>query len=287
MEREPLVQRPTNPLGQAGRSVTQLFLTIWALMVVFPFLWMVYNSLKTDREIFASPWSLPHALHLDNFARAWTEAQIGRYFLNSLLVVGCSILLTLLLSAMTSYVLARYQFWGNRLVYYAFILGLTFPVFLAIVPLFFTVRNLGLLGSFPGLILVYVAYSLPFSVFFLTSFFATLPSEIAEAGMIDGCSHFGVFFRLMLPLATPGLVSIGIFNFLGMWNQYILPVVLDTNQSDYLLSQGLVYLAVNQGYHSDFSALFAGLTIAMLPVLAVYVALQGRLQSGLTVGAIR
>jgi N-acetylglucosamine transport system permease protein len=90
----------------------------------------------------------------------------------------------------------------------------------------------------------------------------------------------------MLPLATP-LVSIGIFNFLGMWNQYILPVVLDTNQSDYLLSQGLVYLAVNQGYHSDFSALFAGLTIAMLPVLAVYVALQGRLQSGLTVGAIR
>ena len=101
-----------------------------------------------------------------------------------------------------------------------------FPVFLALVPLFFVVRNLGLLGTLPGLILVYAAYSLPFTVFFLTAFFRTLPTSVAEAAMVDGCWHFRLFFRVMLPMARPGLVSVGIFNFLFQWNQYVLPIVL-------------------------------------------------------------
>ncbi|MFZ0215363.1 MAG: carbohydrate ABC transporter permease [Candidatus Dormiibacterota bacterium] len=248
---------------------------------------MVYSSFKTDNQIFSSPWQLPTALHWDNFVRAWTTASIGEYFLNSIIVVAFSLVLTLLLSAMTAYVLARYRFRGRQFIYYSFVLGIAFPVFLAIVPLFFVVQGLGLLGTFPGLILVYVAYSLPFSVFFLTSFFRTLPTEIAEAGLIDGCSHFGVFFRLMLPLASPGLVSIGIFNFLGMWNQYLLPLVLNPDPTHYVLAQGLAFLAINQGYRGDWSALFAGLTIATMPILIVYVALQNRLQSGLTVGAIK
>jgi N-acetylglucosamine transport system permease protein len=268
-------------------SVTQVLLIAWAILVIFPFVWMVYSSFKTDKEIFFSPWTLPTIPHFDNFARAWNEASIGRYFLNSLVVVLFSLVLTLLLGSMTSYVLARYEFWGNRVIYYSFLLGMTFPVFLAIVPLFFVVRSLGLLGTLPGLVLVYVAYSLPFSVFFLTSFFKTLPTEIGEAGMIDGCSHFGVFFRLMLPLASPGIVSIGIFNFVGMWNQYLLPLVLNPNQDNFVLAQGLAYLSVSQGYQGDWSALFAGLTIAMAPVLVVYVVLQDRLQAGLTVGAIK
>jgi N-acetylglucosamine transport system permease protein len=273
--------------GATSLAFTHVFLAVWAVMVVFPLIWMLYSSFKSDKEIFFSPWKLPGVLHFDNFARAWNQAQIGHYFVNSVIVVACSIVLTLLLASMTSYVLARYEFWGNRVIYYAFILGITFPAFLALVPLFFVVRGLGLLGTYPGLILVYVAYSLPFSIFFLTSFFKTLPTEIAEAGLIDGCSHFGIFFRLMLPLATPGLVSIGIFNFVGMWNQYLLPLVLNPDQGHFVLAQGLVYLAVSQGYQSDWSALFAGLTIALLPVLAVYVVLQNRLQSGLTVGAIK
>jgi N-acetylglucosamine transport system permease protein len=195
--------------------------------------------------------------------------------------------ITLLLSAMTAYVLARYDFFGRQLIYYSFILGIAFPVFLAIVPLFFVVQGLGLLGTYPGLILVYVAYSLPFSVFFLTSFFRTLPTEIAESGLIDGCSHFGVFFRLMLPLASPGLISIGIMNFLGMWNQYLLPLVLNPDPTKAVLAQGLAALAINQGYRGNWGQLFAGLTIAMMPILIVYATLQNRLQAGLTVGAIK
>lgn len=294
-EARPRVQRPGRPAGPArargdrtSGGLSHGFLIVWAVMVTLPVAWAVVSSFKTDREIFASPWRLPASPQWDNFVRAWSEAQIGRYFFNSAIVVGVALVVTMLLSAMVAYVLARYDFPGNRLIYYLFVGGLTFPLFLALVPLFFVVRNVGLLGTYTGLIIVYVAYSLPFSVFFLVAFFRTLPTSIAEAAFIDGCSHAGTFFRVMLPMARPGLISVGIFNFLGMWNQYLLPLVIMPNEDKYVLAQGLAALAANQGYESDWSALFAGLTIAMLPVLVVYMIFQRRVQSGLrTGGALR
>jgi N-acetylglucosamine transport system permease protein len=272
---------------RALNAFSHVFLVIWTLLVVLPLLWTVLTAFKTDQEIFTSPWSLPTTLHWDNFARAWTEGSIGAYFLNSLLVVACSTVLVMLLGAMVAYVIARYEFPGRNVIYYGFVTGMTFPIFLALVPLFFVVRNVGLLGSYLGLILVYTAYALPFTVFFLVGFFRTLPGELIEASMLDGCSHAGAFFRIMLPLAKPGIISVGIFNVLGLWNQYMLPLVLMPDQEHYVLSQGLAVLAANQGYRSDWSALFAGLVIAILPVLAVYVVFQRRIQEGLSVGAFK
>lgn len=280
---EPARRRGDRTVGVFSHT----FLVVWAVLVTLPLAWAVMSSFKTDREIFVSPWTLPASPQWDNFVRAWSEASIGRYFFNSAIVVGGGLVLTMLLSAMVAYVIARFEFPGNRFVYYLFVGGLTFPLFLALVPLFFVVRNVGLLGTYPGLIIVYTAYSMPFSVFFLVAFFRTLPTTIAEAALIDGCSHAGVFFRVMLPMAQPGLISVGIFNFLGMWNQYLLPLVLMPDEEKYVLAQGLAALAVNQGYRSDWSALFAGLTIAMLPVLAVYVVFQRRVQAGLRTGALR
>jgi N-acetylglucosamine transport system permease protein len=275
----------------AGRiaftGISQAFLVVWTVLVVFPFVWMVITSFKTDREIFFSPWSLPSVPQVDNFVRAWTQASIGHYFINSLIVVAGSLILTLLLSSMAAYVLARYSFPGNRLIYYAFMIGLMFPIFLALVPLFFVVRDLNLLSTYHGLILVYTAYSLPFSVFFLTSFFRSLPTEVAEAAIVDGASQFTTFFRVMLPMARTGLISIGIFNFLGQWNQFILPLVLVPDRDRYVLSQGLAFLAIQQGYQNDWSALFAGLTITTLPVIIVYVVFQRQLEAGLTAGALK
>jgi N-acetylglucosamine transport system permease protein len=114
-----------------------------------------------------------------------------------------------------------------------------------------------------------------------------LPVSLIEAALLDGCSHAGVFFRIMLPLARPGIISVGIFNFLGLWNQFILPLVLMPDRNKYVLSQGLAVLAANQGYRSDWSALFAGLVIAILPVLVVYVAFQRRIQEGLAFGGFK
>ncbi|MFC0599049.1 carbohydrate ABC transporter permease [Streptomyces palmae] len=261
-------------------------LVIWALMVTLPLLWAVMSSLKTDNEILTSPWGLPNSLHFENWSRAWSKSNIGDYFLNTVVVVGCSLFGTMLLGSMAAYVLARFEFPGKRIVYFTFVGGMSFPIILALVPLFYVMKNMALLNTFHGLILVYIAYSLPFTVFFLTSFFKTLPTSVAEAAMLDGASQTRTFFQVMLPMAKPGLISVGIFNFLGQWNQYMLPTVLNTGDNK-VLTQGLVELAASQQYRGDWSALFAGLVLAMLPVLGVYIIFQRQVQAGLTAGALK
>jgi N-acetylglucosamine transport system permease protein len=283
---------PVEPAGSGGRERTlnasaHGFLVVWALLSTVPLLWAVVTAFKSDREIFTDSFGLPSEWLFENFVRAWTTANIGRYFINSAIVVCSAVLLVMLLGAMVAYVLARYEFRGRTVIYYTFVVGMTFPMILALVPLFFVVRNMGLLNTYAGLILVYTAYALPFTVFFLTSFFKTLPGALVEAAMLDGCSHAGAFFRIMLPLARPGMISVGILNFLGLWNQFLLPLVLMTDQERYVLSQGLAVLVANQGYRSDWSTLFAGLVIALLPVLAVYALFQRRIQDGLNMGALK
>jgi len=265
------------------------FLVTWGVLVTLPLLWAVLQSVRTDREILSDPWGLPTSLHWDNFARAWTASHIGSYFMSTLIVVCGGVFLTMLLGSMAAYVLARYPFPGNRLIYYFFVAGLTVPIFLALIPLFFVVRDTPGIGlnTYHGLILVYAGYSLPFTVFFLHSFFRTLPTAVAESAAVDGAGHVRTFFQVMLPMAKPGLVSVGIFNVLGQWNQFVLPQVLMQPRSGFdadrsVLAQGLVALAIQQGYRSDWSALFAGMTIAMLPILVVYVAFQRQVQTGLT-----
>ena len=266
---------------------TQTVLVAWSVIVIFPMLWMVYSSFKTDQELFFSPWSPPAELQWDNFERAWNKAHVGEYLFNTLIVVIPALLLTLILSAMAAYVLARFRFVGNRFLFYLFLSGMLFPVFLALVPLFSLVNQLGMLNTFHGLILVYVAYSLPFTIFFLTGFFKTLPTELEESAIIDGANPFQVFFKVMLPMASPGLISMGIFNFLGMWNQYVLPLVLISDESKYMLSQGLAFMLFKQFYENDWSALFAALTIIMIPSLIVYINFQRQSQSGITTGALK
>ncbi|HEY9440640.1 MAG TPA: carbohydrate ABC transporter permease [Streptomyces sp.] len=262
-------------------------LVIWAILVVMPLLWALMSAFKDDDSILSTPWSLPDRLHLENWSRAWNQAHMSDYFFNTIIVVGGSLIGTLLLGSMAAYVLARFDFPGNRFIYYLFIGGMSFPIILALVPLFFVMNNIGLLNTRHGLILVYIAYSLPFTVFFLTSFFRTLPTSIAEAAMLDGASHTRTFFQVMLPMAKPGLISVGIFNFLGQWNQYMLPTVLNTDPHKHVLAQGLVELANGQGYKGDWSGLFAGLVMAMLPVLGAYIIFQRQVVAGLTAGALK
>jgi N-acetylglucosamine transport system permease protein len=265
-----------------------LALVIWALLVIIPILWVFLASFKNTTEIFSSPWTLPAELRLENYSRAWTKARVGTYFLNSVWVVAWSTFGTMLLGSMAAYVLARYEFWGRRALYFLFVAGLAFPTFLAIVPLFFVVKQLGLLNTHTGLILVYIAYSLPFTVFFLSAFFRTLPTSVAEAGIIDGCSHTSLFFRVMLPMAKPGMISVAIFNIIGQWAQYLLPLVLvGGNQDKWVLTQGIAQISVTAGYEADWSGLFAALTISILPMIIVYAVFQRQIQSGLTAGAVK
>lgn len=268
--------------------LAHIALVIWALMVILPIVWVFLASFKDTTEIFSSPWTMPAELRWDNYARAWTRARVGDYFLNSLFVVALSTAGTMLLGAMAAYVLARYEFRGRRALYLFFVAGMAFPTFLAIVPLFFVVKSLGLLNTHTGLILVYIAYSLPFTVFFLSAFFRTLPTSVAEAGIIDGASHTRLFFSVMLPMAKPGMVSVAIFNIIGQWAQYLLPLVLvGGNQDKWVLTQGIAQISVTAGYEADWSGLFAALTISILPMIIVYAVFQRQIQSGLTAGAVK
>ncbi|MDO8358772.1 MAG: ABC transporter permease subunit, partial [Devosia sp.] len=172
--RPPLVQRaPKKPSIWTDKTVagiSHVALTIWVIIICAPLLWVLMSSFKTTKQIFASPFQLPTSLNFENYVSAWTTASIGTYFFNTVIVVGSALVIVMLLGAMCAYVLARYEFKGSRVIYYLMLAGLTFPVFLAVVPLFQTLRGFGLLNTFPGLIITYVAFALPFTVFFLYAF---------------------------------------------------------------------------------------------------------------------
>lgn len=282
------LRKPANTPGDKTVGVlSHTALVIWSLIVILPLLWTLMTSFKTTKEIFASPFSLPAEWNFNNYISAWTQEGIGNYFLNTVIVVGFALVIVMVLGAMCAYVLARYTFFGSRAIYYLMLAGLTFPVFLAIVPLFFVLRNIGLLNTLPGLILTYVAFALPFTVFFLYSFFKGLPDEIAEAAAIDGAGEWRTFFQVMLPMAKPGMASVAIFNFLGLWNQFLLPVALNTNKSNYVLSQGMASFASSAGYAVDFGALFAAVVITIVPVLIAYVIFQRQLQGSVSQGTMK
>jgi N-acetylglucosamine transport system permease protein len=272
---------------RAVGATSHVLLSIWTIIVIVPFLWVVLSSFKTTKEILASPFSLPAHWRFDNYVHAWTDAGIRQFFLNTVIVVGVALVLVMSLGSMCAYVLARFKFPGARFIYYLMLAGLTFPIFLAIVPLFFILKNIELINTLPGLIMVYVAFALPFTVFFLYAFFKTLPDDVYEAALIDGAGEWRAFFRIMLPMARPGMAAVAIFNFLGLWNQFLLPVALNTDPSRYVLTQGMAEFASQAGYAVDFGALFAAVVITVVPVLIVYVIFQRRLEGSVSRGTFR
>lgn len=287
----PRIQRTTSkPSFFTDRTVAgiaHVALIAWVIIICAPLLWVLMSSFKTTQQIFGSPFSLPTSFNFENYISAWTTASIGSYFVNTVIVVGSALVIVMLLGAMCAYYLARYEFKGSQIIYYLMLAGLTFPIFLAVVPLFMTLKNFGILNTLPGLIVTYVAFALPFTVFFLYAFFKSLPQEVAEAAALDGCGPFRIFFQIMLPMATPGMASVAIFNFLGLWNQFLLPIALNTNAKNYVLSQGMASFASQAGYAVNFGALFAAVVITVLPVLVTYIIFQRQLQGSVSPGLMK
>ncbi|HEY8455417.1 MAG TPA: carbohydrate ABC transporter permease [Actinopolymorphaceae bacterium] len=279
--------RVSGDRSTAWNVLAHVLLILWSLLVVLPLLWVLVSSFKTTDEVLGNPLTWPQGLEWRNYVNAWTQSGIGRYFGNTVIVVGSALVIVMVLGAMCSYVLARFKFPGNRLIYYLMLAGLTFPVFLAIVPLFFILQNFGLLNTLPGLIITYVAFALPFTVFFLHAFFKTLPQDVYEAAQVDGAGEWRTFFSVMLPMARPGMASVAIFNFLGLWNQFLLPIALNTQTDNYVLTQGMASFQSQAGYAVDFGALFAAVVITVAPVLVVYIIFQRQLRSSVVVGALK
>jgi ABC-type glycerol-3-phosphate transport system permease component len=264
----------------------------YAIWVVFPMLWVAYSSLKADTAIFRDAFALPPLddLRFENYARAWREARFGDYFFNSVFITATSVALIVGLGALAAYALARFHHPAGRMVFWLFLAGLTIPAQLAVVPLFFELRELGLLNSRAGLILVYTANGLPFAVFILAGFFRSLPRALYEAAVIDGCSEFAAFWRVMLPLARPGLVTVAIFQFIGVWKEYFFAFMLTSGDIDggaRTLPLGLANLSITAQYRSDYGSLFAGIVLVTIPILIIYLLLQRQIVKGIAAGALK
>jgi raffinose/stachyose/melibiose transport system permease protein len=254
----------------------------YALIVLGPLLLVVFNTMRSSRDIFRNPVGLPTSLNFDSYVRAWEEASFNTYFLNSLFITIAAVCLATAVSALAAYVLGRYTFAGSRVISAYFLAGLMLPFRLAIVPLFLLLNGLGLVDSRVGLILVYAASGVPFSVFILSAFFRQLPNELSEAARIDGAGEFTIFGRVMLPLIRPALATVMVFQFVPLWNDFFFPLVLLRSTNKWTLPVGMTRFFGE--FQTDWSTLFAGLVITTLPLIILFLFATKQVIAGLTAG---
>jgi len=269
-----------------AKPLVYLVLCGYLMVVVYPMLWLLYTSLKTDREIFLNPFSLPELDHLQwiNFTNAWTKGHFGDYFFNSVFLTVATVAVSMLLAAMAAYALARFSFFGVRPMFFYFLAGLMIPLQLSIVPLFFQMKDFGLLNSRLGILMVYVAFGMPFAIFILTGFFKSLPSGLHESALIDGAGEFRAFWSIMLPLARPALVASTLICFAFAWNEFLFASVLanrDWKPYPMLVAGSDTVRGI------DFGFVTTRMLIAVTVPVILSLMVQRFIVRGLTFGAVK
>lgn len=261
-------------------------LVLWTLFAVVAIGWIVLASLSTTREIFSNTL-LASGLHFENYLNALTTLNMGRYFFNTVWYVGIALVLIALISAPAAYALSRFEFRGRRTINTAMLSAQAIPGVMLVIPMFTLFLKLDLVNTITGLVLIYVGTSIPFTVFFLSGFFSTLPRELEEAAMIDGCTEVQAFWKVMLPLSQPGLVTVTIFNFVNLWNEYFWALIFVNSPEKRTLSIGLEALLQSMRYTGDWAGLFASVMIVVVPTLILYIFLSEKIVAGITAGAVK
>jgi raffinose/stachyose/melibiose transport system permease protein len=275
-------RRPARRTGTAGRIAVSGFLWVYAVIAVAPLLVMVFSSLRTTREMARNPLALPLNPNFASYTKAWVQASFGTFFTNSLLVTIGSVLISTVVSLLAAYALARSKSRVTGIIEAVFLSGLMLPVYLAILPVFYLLDGMGLVDNKFGLILLYAALSIPFSVFVLTSFFRQLPVELEEAARIDGAGSFTMFWHIMLPLVKPAIATVVVFRFVPIWNDFFYPLILMRSKENYTLPVGLTTFFGE--YQTDWPTLFAGLVIATIPLVVLFLVATKQIVAGLTAG---
>ena len=267
---------------RTSRLAVHVLLWGYALVAVGPLLLMLVSSLRTTRDIFADPLGLPTTLDVGNYRRAWADGSFAGYLFNSTVVTVGGMLLGTVVSVLAAYPLGRMSFRGNGIVAAYFLSGLMLPIRLGIVPVFYLLSSLDLVDSRLGLILVYGASGIPFSVFVLAAFYRQLPNELEEAARMDGAGEFRTFYSVMLPLVRPALATVVLFQFVPLWNDFFFPLILLRSTEKYTLPVGLTFFFGQ--YQTDWGAVFAGLVITTLPLVLVFLLMTRQIVSGLVAG---
>ncbi len=288
-------------LGSSGERLYKVFiylvLIILAVTIIVPVAWVFMASIKRDSEFYANPWNMPKGFYFQNFIDAWNTAQMGEYLLNSIMVTAMALVLLLVIALPAAYVLSRFKFWGQKIIKTCFMAGLFINVNYIVVPIFLMLRDgdawlknlMGgeglLLNNLFVLALVYASTALPFTIYLLSGYFATLPHDYEEAAYMDGAGHTRTMLQIIFPMAKPSIITVILFNFLSFWNEYIIALTLCPKVNT--LPVGLINLMQKQNAPGTYGQMYAGLVLVMLPTLILYICVQKNLTKGMTVGGLK
>ncbi len=281
------------------KAFVYVVLAALAISIIVPVAWVFMASIKENAEFYANPWNLPKGFHFQNFIEAWTTAKMGEYLMNSVVVTALSLVILLVVALPAAYCLSRFQFKGQKFLNTAFMAGLFINVNYIVVPIFLMLRDgdillkkiFGsgfLLNNIFILAVVYASTALPFTIYLLSGYFATLAHDYEEAAYIDGAGYFRTMVQVIFPMAKPSIITVILFNFLSFWNEYIISMTLmSAVGGTKTLPVGLLNLMQAQQAKANYGPMYAGLVLVMLPTLILYCCVQKNLTKGMTVGGLK
>ena len=283
--RPPKSMRWENSLRIGKSWVANIILIVFALAMLYPLYWLFISAFKTNQDFFTNPYSLPSNWVFENVTRAWELAGLGKAMINSTIVTVIALILTLLIGALTAYVLSRFEFRMRGPLMLFFLLGMLIPIHSTLVPLFIMMNKFGILDTYWALILPYTAFELPIAIFIVAAYMTSVPKEIEEAALIDGTGYWGIFFRIMLPLSLPALSTVAILAFLRYWNEFAFALVFINDQA--LKTLPLALTIFSDGFGTDYSLTMAAMAVAVVPTIIIYLFFQEQIMKGMVAGSVK
>ena len=281
------------------KVIIYILLILLLISIVVPVAWVFMASIKQNTEFYGNPFALPQGVYLQNFVDAWTKARMGDYFFYSVVITALSLLILLLVALPASYVLSRYRFWGSKVLNTCFMAGLFINVSYIVVPIFLMfVSGDKIAKSMFGttfflnnpfvVAVVLASTTLPFTIYLLSGYLATLPKDYEEAAYVDGAGYFTTMVRIILPMAKPSIITVILFEFLAYWNEYIISMTMLTDPNGArTLPVGLLNLMKAQNAKAEYGQMYAGMVMVMLPTLILYMCVQKKLTQGMTLGGLK
>lgn len=266
-------------------TIVLIVLTLHVLLVIFPFIWMIYSTFKTNKEFMRSVWSFPTSLNFDAYVSAWGGGALGGYAVNSLIIMAGATLITVFVATMGGYALAIYRPRWMPVVELSLTAAMAIPAYVALVPLVIMLRTAGLLDTHLGVMLPTAAFNIPVSIFIMQAFFNTLPRELFDASRVDGASEWRIFHKIALPIARPAMFTVGIVNMIWVWNDFLFPMVFINNPSRKTLPVGLTDFV---GEHiTNYPVMLAAILIAAVAPLVLFIFFERQITAALVGGAVK
>ncbi len=266
-------------------TLIYVFLILLAIIYIVPLLWVLITSLKNDSTLMLSPWAMPAKLEWSNYEFAWTKGHLGTAMLNSLIVCGSTLVISMIFGSMAAFAIAKLRWKLSKLAMYYFLIGMMIPIHTILIPLFVQFSGWGMSNTLMGIIIPYITFSLPITIYIMVGFFEGIPNELFEAACIDGCSVYKMFSTVAIPLAKTGFMVTGLMSFVSNWNELLVAMVFISKEAKKTLPVSLTKFV--GPYHTNYCQMFAAIMIAIIPTIIAYVAFANQIVEGLTAGAVK